>query len=323
MMANTQLFPAPVSTTIADEKDALLHGTTGIHKGTKWFCLKETTDETYAVSPQFLQEQGFTQSWECDINGWLLRDSDIKRQLEGFSKMRIWWEGSNLQERIGAQSNGANTFSFGSQAERWWLNDRGFIQSSSISPYFVNNKKGWVALHTPLYFYVALGLFDKGECDFLWSCEECDELIWVDVKVNHNIDKHPNRFIKFASERDVFSGWLRATNSGKKVMVFHFDNANTNEWLHINGIHLRAEVEDTPVGKRMLNGGSLNNQKFHGSILLSIAKSKAVFSYSTMCDWQLQTEIGRGRNEIDDELAPMERAVMIQLLQERCLQSWQ
>ena len=320
-----QLFPAPTSTQIVSESIALLHGASGRHKGTKWFCLKETTDKTYSVSPQFLASEGFTNYWECDINGWLLRDTDIKGQLEGYSKLRIWWKGGNLQERIGALTNGTNTFAVGDEAEKMWLEDNGFVPNiNPENPYFVNNKQNWVALHTPLYFYVALGLFkEKGECDLLWSCPDCEGLVWVDVKVNNNHQNYPNRFIKFASEEDVFSGWLRATNSGKKVMVFHFDKNNTNEWLHITGINLRAEVEDTPVDKRMLNGGSQNNQQFYGGILLSIASSKAVFSYSTMSDWQLQTEVGRGRYEIDDELAPMERAVIIQQLQEGCLQSWQ
>jgi len=321
-----QLFPAPASWEIFDTIQFICfegyEGAAGTHKGTNWLMVKETTTQTYTLSPQLIKEKGYTHYWECDINGWLLRDTDIKEQLEGFTKMRIWWSGGT-EEKIGELTNGNNTFARGSQAEKLWLKDNGFVPNlNPKNPYFVNNKKGWVALHTPLYFYVALRLFGEGECDFLLSCEECDKLIWVDVKMNDNTDKNPNRFIKFASEKNVLSGWLRATNSGKKVMVSHFDNANTNEWLHIKGTELRAEVEDTPVDKRMLNGGSLNNQKFHGSILLSLATNKAVWGYSSMGDTQLQMEIGRRRNEIEDVLAPMERAVIITHLQERCLSKW-
>jgi hypothetical protein len=72
----------------------------------------------------------------------------------------------------------------------------------------------------------------------------------------------------------------------------------------------------------MLNGGSQNNQKFYGSILLSIATGKAIFTYSSMTDWQLQNEIGRRRHETLEELAPMERAIIIQELQQGCLSKW-
>ena len=318
-----QLSPAPASWEIESILQLRLfggyEGDAGTHKGSNWLMVKETPNKTYTLSPQLIKEKGYTDYWECPITDWLLLDDDIRERLEGYSKLRIWWSGGT-EEKIGELTNGNNTFARGSQAEKLWLKDNGFVRHAGH--YFLNKEKSWVALQTPLFFYVALRLFDEGECDFLWSCEECDKLIWVDVKMNDNTDKNPNRFIKFASEKNVLSGWLRATNSGKKVMVSHFDNANTNEWLHIKGTELRAEVEDTPVDKRMLNGGSLNNQKFHGSILLSLATDKAVWGYSAMCDWQLQMLIGTVRNEIVETLAPMERAIFITQLQERCLSKW-
>ena len=323
MMGNTQLFPAPVSTEIVSTDDLIgsSYGSSGTHKGTNWLMLQDHHDQTYTLSPQLIKEKGFTHYWECDINGWLLRDRCLKDALLGSTKLRIWWSG-DTEEKIGELTSGNNTFARGAVAEKLWLKDNGFV-SQPNSHYSVNNKKGWVVLHTPVYFYISLHLFKtRGECDFLLSCEECDELIWVDVKMNDNDDKNPSRFIKFASEKNVFSGWLRATNYGKRVMVACYDNHNTNSWLHITGTDLRAEVEDTPVSARRENGGSLNNQKFRGGMLLSLATNKAVWGYSSMGDTQLQMEMGRRRNEIEDVLAPMERAVIITHLQERCLSKW-
>lgn len=310
-------------TGIKNEKDAYKHGWSGEHQGKRWFALKENVSFTYDVCSEFLALANLTSYWECEVAEWLHRDKLVSDAIgTSTTRLRVWWQDDALAEKIGALSNNTNTFAIGDEAEQAWLDDNNFEKLPFQRDYYQNREKGWVALHTPLWFYVALGLYPKGEVDFLMTCPDCTELLWLDVKMNNNIKKHPNRFIKFKSSKHQFSGWARATRSGRNVFLAHLDKNHTEKWMFRSGEFVLEQAADTLPSKRMLNGGRKNSQQFKGGILLSLHSDRPPLgcSYSGLSDFELQLAVKRKRADTVELLTEMERAVIIKRLQGECLE---
>ena len=322
MMRSPRLRAGVAPTGINSETDAGLHGWSGEHQGKRWFMLKESVSFNYKVADAFLAHANLTSYWECEVAEWLHKDKVVTDAIgASTTKLRIWWQADDIAEKIGALTDGNNTFAEGDLAEQAWLDDNDFEKLPFAADYYQNRDKGYVALHTPLWFYVALGLYEGGEVDFLMSCPDCTELLWLDVKMNNNDKKHPNRFIKFKSSQHQFSGWARATRSGRNVFLAHLDKNYTEKWMFRSGDYIMEQVLDTLPDKRMLNGGAKNSQSFRGGILLSLHSDKPPVgrAYSGLSDFELQMAVKRRREDTVEQLSTMERQVIIKRLQKECL----